>query len=409
MDEYREMRKVYYAQKQLSSAVLPILQARLDSDSTLQPGVKIGDNGAFIVQCREIVTLIEEIYRLDKQVTLTSNRLPREAARQYIRNAIIEEIHQTNEVENVHSTRREIRQSMEEIQQGKPGKRFDGMIRKYNLLLEQQSIPLFSCQDVRALYDGFILDEVLKENPNNMPDGIFFRKESALVIDARDRMIHKGVFPEHQVITDMEKALGFVNDASVSLLIRCAAFHHLFGYIHPFYDGNGRMARFISSYLLSRDLNLLICLRLSYVIKSNRTFYYKMFRETNDRHNYGDTTQFVIRFLSFVRDAAQQVLEYLSGTADRLTHFADILKRSGLGEDRQTLLFFLIQATLCGDEGIPVQGLMELMSNSRSTVLKLIRELGDTVGLRKAGKKHLYHADLDAVENLSEQNGAQSP
>ncbi len=34
-------------------------------------------------------------------------------------------------------------------------------------------------------------------------------------------------------------------------LVSIAVFHYLFGYVHPFYDGNGRMARYLSSIFCS--------------------------------------------------------------------------------------------------------------------------------------------------------------
>ena len=41
----------------------------------------------------------------------------------------------------------------------------------------------------------------------------------------------------------------------------------LFAYIHPFYDGNGRTNRFISSYVLSHSFSPIVGYRLSYSVK----------------------------------------------------------------------------------------------------------------------------------------------
>ena len=409
MAAYREMRKVYYDVGQRQSEVLPILEARLHAAGTLLLGVPIGEHPAFLVYCDELIALMEAIHRLEKKVSQYSRRLPDVASEQFIRNALIEEIHQTNEVENVHSTRREIGETLDEVNQGKVGKRFDGMIRKYKMLLQRASIPLASCQDIRTLYDGFLADEVCKESPDNAPDGVFFRKGSVQVHDSRDRVIHRGVYPESEIITCMEKSLAFLHQQHYSLLIRVAAFHYLFGYIHPFYDGNGRMTRFISSYLLSQEFDLLICLRLSYVIKSNRNTYYRLFHELNDRHAYGDVTAFVIGFLGFVKTAAEQVVEYLSSTANRLEHYASILKPPLFTTEQSRLLFYLTQSALCGDEGFDIDTLLELMNLSRSTLLKLLKELRPFLRLSKAGKKNIYHIDLPAVDALEAPGDSPAP
>ena len=60
---------------------------------------------------------------------------------------------------------------------------------------------------------------------------------------------------ESKIIETMNQALTLLNDEDIDVLIRSAIFHFVFGFIHPFYNGNGRMARFISSYKMSDVLN----------------------------------------------------------------------------------------------------------------------------------------------------------
>lgn len=83
----------------------------------------------------------------------------------------------------------------------------------------------------------------------------------------------------------MNKALAILNDKSIECVFRISIFHYLFGYIHPFYDGNGRTSRFISSYLLSKEFESIIGYRMSYSIKENINDYYKAFKVCNDPKN----------------------------------------------------------------------------------------------------------------------------
>lgn len=73
--------------------------------------------------------------------------------------------------------------------------------------------------------------------------------------------------PEERIISLMQYALELLNDESVPLLVRVSIFHYFFAYIHPFYDGNGRTDRFITSYFLSKHFHPLASLRLSIFIK----------------------------------------------------------------------------------------------------------------------------------------------
>ena len=65
----------------------------------------------------------------------------------------------------------------------------------------------------------------------------------------------------------MTKGLNILNNDEYDYMIRIAVFHYIFGYIHPFYDGNGRTSRFISSYLLSKNLLPIVSYKLASTIK----------------------------------------------------------------------------------------------------------------------------------------------
>jgi Fic family protein len=151
------------------------------------------------------------------------------------------------------------------------------MVRKYLILQSNKDIPLLSCQDIRNLYDEFISDEIIREDPEDQPDGEIFRKSPVHIDNGHGDRIHEGLFPESKIITAMDSALSILNNENYDILIRVALYHYFFGYIHPFYNGNGRMTRFISSYMLSRFFSKSACLRISYVIKENRRKYYELF------------------------------------------------------------------------------------------------------------------------------------
>ena len=111
----------------------------------------------------------------------------------------------------------------------------------------------------------------------------------------------------------MTKSLEFLNCDDVNILFRIAIFHYIFGYIHPFYDGNGRMSRFISSVLLYNNLNTkILAFRLSYTIKQNINEYYKAFKECNDPKNKGDLTPFVFMFFDIILKAMDNLEASLS-------------------------------------------------------------------------------------------------
>ena len=270
MEQYRDMRHVYYDSHRNPQTVQQVLESRYNSEATIRLPFCIGEYPAFVMHNNELSLLISSIYQANLQLERIEHALPKEAIQQFWGNIMVEEIQQTNEVENVHSTRKEIREAVQEKENVHSNKRFVGMVKKYDMLITGNAIPMQSCTDIRKLYDEFILDEVKRENHENAPDGLIFRQGKTGVYSQFDVEIHEGLYPEKKIIETMDQALSFLNDANFDPLIRIAVFHYAFAYIHPFYDGNGRMTRFISSYALSKLFDKSACLRISYIIKANR-------------------------------------------------------------------------------------------------------------------------------------------
>lgn len=399
MKKYRGMYKWYFEATNKSS--IPELAATLhDSVSAIAPDFRINGNPSFIVYCDEMLQELGAIRRRNLEIDNLSRKLPVVARNQFLTQAIIEEIHQTNEMENIHSTRKEIRDEMKVIENGQKGKRFDGMIRKYQLLTGQEKIPLASCQDIRNLYDSFVLDEVVKEDAEDAPDGLYFRKESVSVVKG-SRTIHEGIYPESELNEAMEHALLFLNNTDYDPLIRVATFHYMFGYAHPFYNGNGRMTRFISSSMLHEEnIALLVALRLSYVIKSHRSQYYEMFKTTNDKRNYGDMTRFVIEFLKFINEASEQVLAFLHEKANLLQHYRQIIKRLELDATCEKVLFILAQVSICESESLSIRSLADASKESQYMVKKCLQKIEPYCQDEYQGRTRMFRANLEALDSI---------
>ena len=131
------------------------------------------------------------------------------------------------------------------------------------------------------------------------------------VLDAAQRPVHHGVEPETKIIELMNRALSILSDAELPVLVRVSVFHFMFAYIHPFYDGNGRTNRFISSSVLSHSFNPIVGYRLSYSVKERIGKYYKGFSLCEHPLNRGDLTPFVISFSELIVNAMESMLDSL--------------------------------------------------------------------------------------------------
>ena len=221
--------------------------------------------------------------------------------------------------------------------------------------------------------------EVPEQDTENLPDGRLFRKRSVEVVSPAQESIHSGLMPENTIIETMDKALMFLNSGDEDIIIRTAIFHYLFGYIHPFYDGNGRLSRFISSYMLTKVLHPLVGYTLSFVIKENIRGYYKAFKECNDKHSRGDMTPFIVFFVDVVEKACLQLEEDLTQKVAELSYYRDRIDQVCDDDKMRTLYDILLQGTLFSITGIPTEGLMQILEISRPTLnkrLSMIRNRG---------------------------------
>lgn len=366
---------------------------------------RIGDFDAFFVQTPEIFGKMLKIQKADKAVEQTSSFLQGVAREHFSRSCLIDEIVLTNNIEGVHSTRREIDSLLEG---GGKSTRFYGLVQKYLMLRKGKTLEFKTCADIRAVYDELVLKEIEADDPENVPDGEIFRKGSVSVSSESQKELHRGAYPESSIITAMERALAFLNDESVELLYRAAAFHYFIGYIHPFYDGNGRLNRFISSYLLGSELCPLVGFRLSYTVKQNISDYYKAFSICNDPKSRGDITPFVEMFLGIVETAVTQLGEALQKRSEKLAYYrsrSELLPDAADAKMAQ-LYDYLIQAALFSENGIGTEELLRLFGVSRNTLQKKLGKVEAVELLQTVTKNRMkfYKLDLNAFDELLERS-----
>lgn len=355
----------------------------------------------FYCHTEYIVTLQNKIMFDFLRLQKLFNLLPDAGIDQFLKSCMIEEIQSTNEIEGVRSTRQEIREAI--FAQGKynPDVRLWGIVNKYNKIINDENIKLKTCEDIRNLYDDFILDEIKRNNTSDIPDGNIFRKNSVDIVSGTQKTIHRGVYPESKIIDYMTKALQFLHDDSVSIFIRIAVFHYLFGYIHPFYDGNGRMSRFITSYFLSKNLHPTIALRLSVLIKQHKNDYYKLFENTNAQINCGDLTPFIIWSLEFIASAITSTYKLLFEKYELFSSLNQKLDEMLKNEDKTTKRIYnvLLQAAVFSDIGATSHEIVQTLKLSKRTIDARIKEIPNEILLAdKTSRPYHYKLRLSFFE-----------
>ena len=400
---YETLKKIHY--KSTPEEYEQAYQRKISSDACVNIDFFMGEYPAFFLITPEINRSMAEIYKKDKQIYKLCKYLPGIALDQYEKTCLIDEIVLTNKIEGVHSTRKEIGEVLENLDTEHSQNRFYGLVHKYTKLLSNSPVKIETCQDIRNLYDELFLDEIIEKDEDKRPDGLYFRKDSVSVYSATGKELHRGLYPEDKIIENMERALAFLKNNDISLLLRMAAFHYLFGYIHPFYDGNGRTSRFISAYLISKELEPMIAYRISYAIKNQIHSYYEAFQECNDIWNRGDLTPFIEMFIHIIEQAMDELETSLKEKLRETRICINKLNKCVLnyGNEKLARIYeVLINVALFSEMGISGKELCDCLNMSEATVRKYLNKVQENGLLKsiKNGHKKNYMLDIQQLSVL---------
>lgn len=382
-----------------------IYQKRYHFDSTVHLGLYIKPMDQpekfelFYIPTNEILNKISNVYRISREFTNTLKQIPKVAQSQFINECLVEEMFNTNDLEGIRSTREEIARSAKNVQLNKKtGKRFESMIKSYlRLLNEEVELPK-QAQDIRQIYDDITSGEI---DESELPDGDIFRKEDTFVLkkSGNSRAIHKGISPESKIIEEIEQLLEFMNqNKEIPNLIKVAIGHYYFGYIHPFYDGNGRTSRFISSLYIINDLDNVSALSLSRGCNKYRNKYLELFDITNSIRSRGEMNCFIETFIDILIDTLTEMTaelkekyELLNIASRKLTDEPMLKNKSG---DYMDILFILAQNYFFDSKkGLTIRELADILEKSDATVRKVMKDLKDELLLiEQTGERPAFYS-----------------
>lgn len=402
--KYELLKSLYYKDPMLYEKEY---QKRLSSDCVYMLDITISGNRAFFLRTPDLYERIVKIYRGDAKLYDLYDKLPGAAIDQFIHKSLIGEIVGTNDIEQIHSSRSEVNEILI-AGKGEKNSRFVDIINRYNML-GRERLRLDTCADIRKIYDDLLSDEIGMKDKSDLPDGELFRRSGVNVHSVTDKIIHKGVQPESEIIKYMTKALEFLNNGDVDFLFRLSVFHYLFGYVHPFYDGNGRTSRFISSALLYEHMRTdILAFRLSHTLKQNINEYYRAFKECNDPRNKGDLTPFVYMFLDMIDKAMVNLAVSLSEKNEKLNFYKARLPLlpDFNGKNMQNVYFVLLQASLFSEIGVSKAELESAADNiSRGAVDNCFKKIpAEMIEVKTVRRIKFYSLDLERFDELISEN-----
>lgn len=314
--------KIFYADKKNFESTY---KSRLNFEETLRTKLYITPYGhdesyeLYYVYNRDTARHIDRIRQNDTVLNDLQSQLPVVAQKAFLIELISGELQSTNELEGVQSVKDEIAETTRKIvTSGRGGNdRFSSMINSYLLLKDSLKTPK-DLDDIRKIYDEVTAGEI---EDSDRPDGKYFRKEAVYVqkFNAVDgEIIHRGILGEREIEREVHHLLDFMSDDTVDLLLRIAVGHYYFGYIHPFYDGNGRLSRFIGSLYLVEKYNYFTAMSLARGSWIKKTDYYKAFSKTNLPQSRGEMNFFIDAFFKLLIAGQEDIIDYLNRNLEKL-------------------------------------------------------------------------------------------
>jgi Fic family protein len=138
-----------------------------------------------------------------------------------------------------------------------------------------------------------------------------FRETQIYVQDHVDGEIAHTPPEAHDIKVFMQDLCDFANSEKqfIHPIIKASIIHFMFGFIHPFSDGNGRTARALFYwFLLKKDYSLIKNISISRAILNSRIQYDKAFLKTE--HDDNDLTYFINYSIKSLRVAFESLINY---------------------------------------------------------------------------------------------------
>ncbi len=343
---------------------------RIDNPATYRSGIVFDSHEIFATCVTDLVMHMNDIAYAEKAVEKAWGRLPRFAQREYLMQLIAKEVQNTNIIEGVHSTRKELSKALDAASEQNKHTRFSEFTKLFLELADSKeksvaesvvdlnvesvadskesstSIPQ-TLQDIRKIYNSIMQGEL---ESGYIPDGEIFRKGKVSIRDGANNVVHDGDATEAEIQDHLTQMLSLMNSNKVPTLIKACMCHYAFESVHPFYDGNGRTGRFLLALQLHEQLSMPTILSLSSIIYAEKSGYYAAFSKAQELFNCNDLTMFCCTMLQYIKKAQNEVLNniilQLKQTLYCMDKLFEFSKKTAISKVQYEVMTILLQNKL---------------------------------------------------------------
>lgn len=218
------------------------------------------------------------------------------------------EIIATSAIENIDFSRDSVRSILSgQASKNEEEKRIEGLKKGLEFISDPGN--KITEENIYKLYKmaiGKYLDE-----ENQLKEGNLYRHDSVYV--AGTKVEHTGISYK-QVSSYMKSLVKYINQKDdIQDLMKACIIHFYIAYVHPWFDGNGRMARLVHLwFLVQRGYQSVLFVPFSSLIEKTRKQYYDAYQTIEDNYRYThtiDVTPFLLYFINNVYNKIEQPLQ----------------------------------------------------------------------------------------------------
>lgn len=200
--------------------------------------------------------------------------------------------------------------------------------------------------------------------------------------------VHFEAPPSVRVLAEMDAFIAWFNESSpggakpLPSLIRAGIAHLYFVSIHPFEDGNGRIARTLSLKSVFQNNEAAQLLAFSHVIQKKRKNYYSHLEAANKNTHIQDWLVYFAETLLEAQAYTLQSLEFILQKARFFDRF-----RSRLNPRQEKVVLRLFEAGIEGFKGgLSTENYLRIAPTSRATATRDLQDLVEMGALTKQGQ-----------------------
>ncbi|SUO04584.1 huntington interacting protein HYPE [Faecalicoccus pleomorphus] len=218
------------------------------------------------------------------------------------------EIIATSAIENIDFSRDSVRSILSgQVSKNEEEKRIEGLKKGMEFISDPGN--KITEENIYKLYKmaiGKYLDE-----ENQLKEGNLYHHDSVYVVGTK--VEHTGISYK-QVPSYMKSLVKYINQKDdIQDLMKACIIHFYIAYVHPWFDGNGRMARLVHLwFLVQRGYQSVLFVPFSSLIEKTRKQYYDACQTIEDNYRYThtiDVTPFLLYFINNVYNNMEQPLQ----------------------------------------------------------------------------------------------------